>query len=237
MQLTVKDVAKLLNVAEKTVYRWIRSSDLPAYRVEGQYRINRSLLLEWATSHKINMSSNIFHEPDFAGPLPSLHDALKNGGINYRIEGKEKAGVLKEVVKVLRIPPNVDQDFLYQALCARENLQSTGIGDGIAVPHVRNPVILEVDQAMVCLCFLENPIEFGALDGKPVSVLFTLISPTVRVHLHLLSRISFALHDPAFKEVLRQQGTREELFRELQRIETPLPSASESAEGTAPSPA
>jgi hypothetical protein len=59
---------------------------------------------------------------------------------------------------------------------------------------VRNPVILHLERPMIMLCFLERPIDFGALDGEKVNTLFTLISPTVRAHLHLLSR-EFALRD------------------------------------------
>ena len=49
MQLTVRDVARLLNVSEKTIYRWIKEASIPAYRVNEQYRFNRAELLEWAT--------------------------------------------------------------------------------------------------------------------------------------------------------------------------------------------
>ena len=72
---------------------------------------------------------------------------------------------------------------------------------------------------MIALCFLERPIDFGALDGKPVHVMFSLVSPTVRAHLRLLSRLSFALHDPAFKKAVTGQASREEILREAQRVE------------------
>ena len=85
----------------------------------------------------------------------------------------------------MRLPEEVDSEFLYQVLLAREALGSTGMGDGIAIPHVRNPIVLHLSRPMVTLCFLETPIDFGSLDGKPVTTLFTLISPTVRAHLHL----------------------------------------------------
>ena len=98
-------------------------------------------------------------------------------------------------------------------LLAREALGSTAIGDGIAVPHVRNPVILHLDRPMITLCFLERPVEFGALDGQPVDTLFTLISPTVRAHLHLLSRLSFVLRNPAFQGTVLRQAAREEILR------------------------
>jgi PTS system nitrogen regulatory IIA component len=65
---------------------------------------------------------------------------------------------------------------------------------------------------MITLCFLEAPIEFGAIDGKPVQALFTMVSPTVRAHLHLLSRLTFGLRQPPFAAAVASQGSREELL-------------------------
>lgn len=212
MQMTVKDAAKALQVAEKTVYRWIQSGGLPAYRVAGQYRINRAMLFDWATSKRINFAPDAAQKEQESAPLPSLATALQDGGIHYRVGGAAKAEVLKAVVGLLKVPDHVDRDFLYQALWAREQLQSTGIGDGIALPHVRNPALLETPSASVCLCFLETAIDYAALDGKPVKTVFVPLSPDVRTHLHLLSRISFALRDPRFKAVLAAEGRRDEIL-------------------------
>jgi PTS system nitrogen regulatory IIA component len=223
VQLVVKDVARLFNVSEKTVYRWIDQGILPAYRINDQYRFNRAELLEWATSRRMNVSPDIFAEPESsATPLPSLVEALQAGGIFYRIGGTEKESVLRAVVETLRLPEEVDRGFLLRVLLARETLESTGIGDGIAIPHVRNPVVLHVARPLITLCFLEHAVEFGALDGKPVSIVFSLISPTVRAHLRLLSRLSFALQDPRFKAVLQRQGARDEIFAEAHRVEAGL---------------
>jgi PTS system nitrogen regulatory IIA component len=219
MQLGVKDAANLLNISEKSVYRWINQGFLPAYRVNDQYRFNRAELLEWATSRKINVSPDIFHEPSAGTPIPSLVESIQSGGIFYRIEGDSKNSVLKSLVDHMRLPDGVDKDFLYRVLLAREELASTGIGDGIAIPHVRNPVVLHVSQPIISLCFLETPIEYNALDGKPVQALFGLISPTGRAHLHLLSRLSFALRDEGFKAAITRQARREEILGEAARIE------------------
>ncbi len=219
MQLTVRDVAELLNVSEKSVYRWITDGDLPAYRVSGQYRFNRAELLQWATAKKINVSPRIFQEDDQnTAPLPDLADALIAGGIYYRMGGADKESVLRGIVDVMRLPDEVDRSFLLQVLLAREALEPTAIGDGIAIPHIRNPIVLHVPKPMVTLSFLEKPVDFGALDGKPVHTLFSLISPTVRAHLHLLSRISFALRETGFKELILRQGSREEILETLRRI-------------------
>lgn len=223
MKLLVKDAARLLDVSEKTIYRWIKQGSIPAYRLNDHYRFNRAELLEWATARRIAVSPEIFREAESeAASLPHLLEALATGGIHYRIGGSDREAVLRNVVEAMRLPEDVDPQFLYEVLMAREALGSTAVGDGIAIPHVRNPLILHLERPMIALCFLERPVDFGALDGKPVSALFTLISPTVRAHLHLLSRLSFALKDPAFKKEILRQGSREALFHALERIERGL---------------
>jgi PTS system nitrogen regulatory IIA component len=213
MQLTVRDAARVLAVSEKTIYRWVGQGRLPAYRINEQYRFNKSELLEWATAQKVQVSPEIFSEPqDDSTQLPSLAEALQAGGIHYRISGADKPSVLKAVVEVMPLPEEVNRDFLLQVLLARESLGSTGIGDGIAIPHVRNPIVMHIPRAMITLCFLETPIDFGAIDGKPVGVLFTLVSPTVRAHLSLLSKLAYALRDGAFKNAVTRQGSRQELL-------------------------
>jgi PTS system nitrogen regulatory IIA component len=225
-KLTVREAAGLLNASEKSVYRWIKQGRLPAYRINDQYRINRAELLEWATAHKVQVSPEIFAEPESEnGPVPSLEDALRAGGIHYRVGGHDKASVLHAMVDAMRLPEDVDREFLYQVLLAREALGSTGVGDGIAIPHVRNPIVSHLSRPTVTLCFLERPVDFGALDGQPVSTLFTLISPTVRAHLHLLSRLAFTLRDPRFHAALRTQASREEILDALHAAETALAAA------------
>lgn len=224
MQLSVKDAARLLSVSEKTVYRWIKQESIPVYRISEQLRFNRAELLEWATSRRIQVSPDIFLEAEKPEtPLPSLSDALKAGGVAYRLGGSDKPSVLHALIDVIKLPEEVDREFLYQVLLARESLGSTGIGDGIAIPHVRNPIVLHVTKPLIALCFLDHPIPFGAIDGQPVTTLFALISPTVRAHLHLLSRLSFVLQNPDFRSALKRQASRDELMSALAAAEATLP--------------
>jgi len=223
MNLSVKEAAKLLTVSEKTIYRWIKQEIVPAYKVHESYRFNRAELLEWATSRRMGVSPEAFSEPEAdALPLPDLASTLEAGGVFYRIEGRTRDEVLGEVVDHLRLPDEVDRDYLRKVLIAREKLASTAVGDGIAVPHPRNPVLLHVTKPTVTLCFLENPVDFRSLDGRPVQVLFTLISPTLRFHLHLLSRLGFVLKDPEFRQALEQQQSRDGLFSALRGAEERL---------------
>ncbi len=220
MKLLVKDAARLLSVSEKTIYRWIKQGSIPAYRLNEQYRFNRAELLEWATSRRIAISPEIFREEESETLSPAdFTEALRAGGIHYRIGGNDKPTVLQHVVESMRLPAEVDRGFLYEVLLAREALGSTAIGDGIAIPHVRNPVILHLERPLITLCFLERPVDFGALDGRPVETLFTLISPTVRAHLHLLSRLSFALRHPGFRDAVLGQASREEILAASEEVE------------------
>lgn len=224
MKLTVEDVTKLFSVSEKTIYRWIKSNNLPAYRINNQYRFNYTELVEWAATHRINVAAQ--PTPQTSGPqeevVPSFSEVLAAGGIHYRIGGHDKMAVLTEIVNLLKLPDQVDRTILLQILIAREEMGSTALGGGIAIPHVRDPIILNVTRPLIALCFLEKPVEFGAIDGELVHALFTLISPTIKSHLQLLSRISFFLHDPAFHAAVVQHAARDTILAEARRVEAML---------------
>ena len=117
MNIRVKDAATLLQVSEKTIYRWANKSMIPFHRINNQYRFNRAELLEWATSQRVRISPQMMEEPENVH-IPSLSEALQSGGIYYRVEGKDKTEVLNSVVKILSLPSEVDREFLYQVLLA-----------------------------------------------------------------------------------------------------------------------
>jgi len=210
MQLNVKDLSRLLNVTERTIYRWIKQESIPYYRIHDQYRFNRVEILDWATAKKINISQGILCDvnEDSAAVL-SLKETVKKGGIHYRVEGKDKKSLLSAVIDLLSLPEDIKKESLVEAMLVREELGSTGFGDGIAIPHARYPVVTHIPHAIVSICFLEEPLEYGAIDGKLVHCLFTLISPTVRSHLKMLSRIAFVLKNTNVKDALISQKSRE----------------------------
>jgi PTS system nitrogen regulatory IIA component len=144
--------------------------------------------------------------------MPTLEEALRAGGVHGGLEGLDKPAVLREMVGRLPLPPVVNKDWFLQMLLARESLASTGIGDGIAIPHVRHPILMRIPRPMVTLCFLRHPVDFDAVDGQPVQALFTLISPTVKSHLHLLARLGFAVGHEPFREALRRHAPAADIF-------------------------
>ena len=223
MNLTVKDAAQLLQVSEKSIYRWLKQAAIPAYRMGGQHRFNRSELLEWATSKHMAVSPDAFCEPEIDRlPMPLFSDALEAGGVFYRIDGKSREEVLMQVSTHLRVPEDTDQKYLARTLIGREKLAPTAIGDGIAIPHLRVPLFTQIARPSMTLFFLENPVDFYAFDGGLVNILFTPLAPTQKIHLYLLSKLGFLLKNKTFKQALLDQENREIIFTTLRNAENDL---------------
>ncbi len=220
MKLSVKDVARLFDISEKSVYRWIASDNLPHYRINGQYRFSHAELLEWSASHKVRIDPHFeTDEEKDPGCDFTLSQALENGGIFYRVEGKIRDEVVRSVANYIKLPEGTDRELFYQFLLAREKLGTTAIGEGIAIPHVRNPVVVRAETPSVALCFLEEPVDFGAMDGQPVRIVFSMVSPSIKCHLRLLSMLMFVLRDEGFRQLLDSGASRDRILDAVHAIE------------------
>jgi PTS system nitrogen regulatory IIA component len=222
MKVNVRQAAKLLSVSESEIYRWVDSGELPCLLVKHQPLFGRAELLEWATARRLPVSLELFENGDEEAIGLRLADTLERGGVHHDVPGNDRASVLRAIVERLPMPAEDDRDLLLQIFLARESMGSSAIGDGIAIPHVRSPLVFPGTSGLAMLSYLASPVPFDAVDGKPVHTLFTLLSPTIRGHLQLLSRLSAALLDPGFKgAVLRRAGCAE-IVAEARRVEAAL---------------
>jgi PTS system nitrogen regulatory IIA component len=219
MFLKITNLATAAGVDEKTILDWIKNRGLPAHKQDDRYQVNRVDLLEWATNHDISLPPEIFAGGDENPDRPLVSEALFNGGIFYDLPGDTPESALHEVVYRLKLPPCLDPEFLLQTLLAREALGSTAFGKGIAIPHVRNPIVGQTSESAISLCFLKNPIDFDAVDGQPVTILFTLVTPNVKAHLNLLAKLAFLLHDSGFQTLLHRPGTEAEIMSAVRALE------------------
>jgi len=219
MFLKVTDIATAVGVSEKTVLNWIKNQGLPAHLQNDRYQVNRVDLLEWATNHNVTIPPDVFGSDGHAPQHSLISDALAQGEIHYDLPGDTPESALKEVIARLKLPPSLDPEFLLQTLLAREALGSTALGNGIAIPHVRNPIVGQVHESAISLCFLKNPIDFDAIDGKPVTTLFTLITPNVKTHLQVLAKLAFMLHDQQFQALLHRPGSASEIMAAIRALE------------------
>lgn len=223
MKIGVQEAARLLSVSEKTVYRWLRAGSLPAYRVNDQYRFNRSELLAWAISRRINVPEEVFHDSlKVVGPVPTLAEALQRGGIHYRVQAATKEEALKATVEYADTGSLVGSGNLFSSVLAREALAPTAVGQGIALPQLLYPNALELEHPMITLVFLENPIDYDSFDGLPVKVLLGLFCASLRAYHILLNRIYYSLRDQRFLKALQIEDGRTQLMSHLRRIESTL---------------
>lgn len=223
MRLSIQDAAELLQVSEKTIYRWIRGGILPAYRINEQYRFQRAELLAWAVSRRVNVSEDAFHDAlRVSGPIPTLVEAVALGGIHYQLEGSNKSEALAHLARAFRFDGAVDRDYVLSLMLARESLGPTGVGGGLAIPQLIYPNLLEIAPPAIAIAFLEHPVDYDALDGMPVTCLLGLFSPTLRGYHFLFNRLHYCLRDDDFRAALLGADGRSVLQQHLHRLESGL---------------
>jgi nitrogen PTS system EIIA component len=218
MELKIKDIVDLLQVSEKTVYRWIKDKKIPCYRINHQYRFNRAEINEWILSNKIELSSSLIQltNPERQDRLSQL---LEKKGIVAQISGGTVQQVLQQAVQKVSTPPTVSKEEILSAIISREELMPTAVGKGIAIPHPRSPIVTDFTYASVSICYLETPVDFGALDHQPVHTLFILLTASPKMHLEMLSKISYLCQDNEFLQMLKEHAEKEKILEFIRQRE------------------
>jgi PTS system nitrogen regulatory IIA component len=155
--------------------------------------------------------------------MPTIRDVLQDSLIIEDIEAVDKEGVLREFARLLKAMNRVDdEDELLRALLERESLGSTGIGDGVAIPHGKLPIGAEM---IVAFGRSSKGVDFKSMDAKPVFLFFLLVTPEDNPgdHLKVLARISRILKNPVLRESLRTAPHRQELQRLIYKEDSKYP--------------
>lgn len=207
MQLTVREAADYLGVTESVAQRWIGERGLPVHEANERLYVDPMELWEWATAQGMTVSRSLLdHARRAADDIPRIADLLRVGGIVYDIEATEKREVIRQIIARLPLPSDQDRERLLNVLAARGTTGTTMVADGIAIPHMRNPIIVDADDASVSLCLLRDPVEFEPGDRKPVHAVFLIIGPTVATHLRVLAQLVFVLRDDVLRVLLRERA-------------------------------
>lgn len=202
MKLKISDMTEILNVSEKTIYRWIKSGKIPAYKINGQYRFSDKEIDKWISENK--MINKVEEKIDDA-PI-NLPILLKKGGI-YEIEVENENVDIEELIKIIvntiNLPSNINKSKLIEQLIEREEMLSTGIGNGIAIPHTREHIIDKLEDERVILILLKNSIFYNSLDGEKIHTMFLVLSCVQKRHIELLAKISFLSRNSEFVKMLK----------------------------------
>ena len=231
MDLKIKDVAELLHVSEKTIRRWLMDGKIPAYRLNHQYRFSRIEIENWMMSYKLKSSKDEgikpFEQkqiyPALASDQPealsqkggmqqfSLYRAIHNGEVVVDLEGANKEEIIRKTMKILAPRLGLDDGVLSELLLDREKLMPTALSHGVAVPHARDFLLPGLTDT-IGVVFPKNPLEYGALDGKPVHTLFFLFSSADKRHLHLLAKLAHLASDRDAMQLLCTKPDKKKLL-------------------------
>jgi nitrogen PTS system EIIA component len=235
MDLKIKDVADLLNVSETTIRRWLADGKIPAYRINHQYRFNRLEIEDWVMGQKLDKTASPHikdnsqespSQPNRGSKQFSLYRALHKGGVLFNISGTTKEEIIRGTMKQLSGELNLDPDAISELLLDREKLQPTALNNGIAIPHTRD-FLLNAHFDVVTAVFLQNPIEYGALDNKPVHTLFFLFASDDKRHLHLLAKIAHLSSQPGTLKLLQSRPSKDQFLEYVKEWESSIQHASD----------
>jgi len=149
----------------------------------------------------------------------NLTEILKRDFILEELEARNQHEVLDELVRVFAMGGvRFDPEAMLQVLLERERLGSTGIGDGIAIPHGK---LQGLDEILLSFGRSSEGIDFDAMDGKPVHLFFLLMAPenSAGLHLKILAKISRMLKDPALRDNLLRAKSKERIWRIIEEQE------------------
>jgi mannitol/fructose-specific phosphotransferase system IIA component (Ntr-type) len=153
-----------------------------------------------------------------------LSELISPATINLNLQSADREAVLEELVhQIPALAKHPDgRQTLIRALHEREQLHSTGIGDGIALPHARNALVGLVDRPLIVFGRHTQGIPFGAIDDAPARMFFLLVAPTVTEHLAVLARISRLLRDPALRQNLLNADSVKKVLTLIREAEAKL---------------
>ncbi|RLC32522.1 MAG: PTS sugar transporter subunit IIA [Deltaproteobacteria bacterium] len=144
-----------------------------------------------------------------------LSEMIKEENIILELKAKDKKGVLEELAGVIaRQEPSVDKEALVRVLLEREQLGTTGIGDGVAIPHGK---LNGIEHPVISFGRSRKGLDFESMDGQPTFIFFLLVAPdnSSGVHLQVLAKIAKMLKSRPFRDKLMEADSTEAIYQTI----------------------
>jgi PTS system nitrogen regulatory IIA component len=200
--MTLAEVAQYLKIADKSVLRMVRRGELPGTKIASQWRFFRSLIDDWLLAR---MQPHTAAHHDASSKDAGLEHMLERASCLLDIIPGNKLEIIAQLATPLAaLEGRSRPEQLIERLMAREKMVSTGIGNGIAIPHIRNPLELLPKRPRLVFARCKRGVDFDAIDGKPVT-LFFLPRPSNEIHhVKVMARLASLLNAEANRTALQQ---------------------------------
>ncbi len=229
--MNVKELAQMLGADARRLARMAERGELPCQKVAGHFRFNRAEITAWLQQNMATMERDHLDEMD-AGITahrqvrddePIVTPLLHIEAISPQLGSRNKNSVIRELVTLASNTGLVyDDKALLETVLAREELCSTGLEGGIAIPHPRRPLPYEIADSLLVVARVSRGVVFAALDGKLTDLFFLTASQDDHHHLHTLARLFRMLHDETWVARLRSAETADEMMELMQQRERDL---------------
>ena len=214
--LTITDVAKRLQVSEKTISRMLQEGTIPGFKVANQWRFHPRDFERWLSDKRSERDGSARRgiATMLSGELESIPISrlTSENLILTDLHGESKEDVLKLMTRPLVDMGIVDQPEKFAAgLFGREQMMTTGVGGGIALPHLRNPEDQSVDRPYLVVGISPRGINWDSIDGKPVNLILLPVTGNEVLHVHTLA---------AIRRMLIEASSPQDVMSVLIKIET-----------------
>lgn len=149
--------------------------------------------------------------------ITDLTSLISKGGV-FTVEGSSTTEIYEKVCNLIKFPESITSDAVFNALCAREKIMSTAVGNGIALPHASVPIIKEEEEQRVCVVYLKEPLDMNAPDEMKVHTMFVILTQNRQTHLQVLSRLVSLLRDTSFLKLLENQANGVDLIEKIREL-------------------
>jgi PTS system nitrogen regulatory IIA component len=218
--MNMEELTRFLGLDFRRVSRMAQRGDIPSQKVGGDFRFSRAEVTEWLqqqighdrhdwVSMDAGMSAHRKADPEDAQVSPLLQPET----ISVALAARTKASVLRELVALAQQTDRLyDGEALLEALNRREELCSTAMEAGVAIPHPRRPLPYAVAEPIIVIAHVPQGIGFGAPDGRLTDLFLMTCSQDDRHHLHVLARLCRMLSKKEFPQQLRESDTPQEIM-------------------------
>jgi len=143
---------------------------------------------------------------------------LAPGSPLYLVDPLDVPNAITQFIRAVALPEGLDREALADALLSREEVMSTAVGNGIAIPHVRKFGSESLKHDAVYIAYLFEPIDWKSPDGVPVHTLFLVLAADENSHLQILAQIANLASDESFVEFLKSMPDHESLQERMRKI-------------------
>lgn len=226
--MNLEQLAAYLRRDLREVTKLASRGHLPGQKVAGQWRFARAEINHWLETQLPGYSEEELSDleradPHFAEPEHVITPLLSEASIAVPLPASTRASVLRELVRLAEQSWQVyDPDAIHEAVKAREEMGSTALANGVAIPHPRRPLAKALGESVIAFGRTASGVPFGAENGNLTDLFFLVCCRDDRTHLRVLARLSRLLLRPHFIDALRAAESPAETWQLIHSAESDL---------------